>query len=128
MYSPLLKFAKKISPFFLIILLSCGSSTTSTNADLSSPAPILISFSPNPVSIASTLSIQGEGFSPLLNENFLSIGAFLISSSHYSVVSTAQGNLEQLDFVLPAGLSAGTYSAYLMVRENPSNSLGVVVE
>ena len=119
---------KKTFIFFLFLTwISCGGGNSSSS-DLSNSIPILITLTPNPASPGTTLSIQGNGFSPNLNENFLSIGSFLIPAQNYSLVHTSQGNLEQLDFSLPATLTTGTYSLFILVRENPSNSLNLILD
>lgn len=87
--------------------------------------PFISSINPTTATAGDTVTILGYGFSDASELNVVFIGATdtLADAGSYSLVvpQTVATEIESITFTVPAGITPGSYSVYLLVLTNPSN-------
>ena len=93
---------------------------------VSSPGvPILVSVAPEAASAGNSVTLQGQGFSFVAQENVVVVGDASTVADQYLI---AEDGTESLTFTLPDSASAGETQVLVVVEDNASNTLPFTVD
>jgi len=113
----------------LILLWACGKNDE-LNPNVVTSQPVLIAALPSQGAPGSTVTLQGVGFSIVPNENIIILDNTSAQALTHRFVdpSLPNGATEEITFQVPANAVPGTTGLFLLVLENPSNSLSFTIE
>jgi hypothetical protein len=104
-----------------LAFFACGSATESPS--VTADSPVVTRLSPTTATAGNTVTIIGYGFSVIPSDNIVVIGGSAIPATSYALVDPAvAGEIEQLTFTVPSGLTVGTDSLYILRSEAVSNT------
>lgn len=107
-----------------VIVVGCGSSGDLFDATIPSQVnPIVTRIDPTSANAGDTVTIFGIGFSAVPELNVIVMGSATTSANNYSLLPSPSGDeVESLTFVVPSGITPGTYPIYVVVVDNVSNT------
>jgi hypothetical protein len=104
-----------------LAFFACGSATESPS--VTADSPVVTRLSPTTATAGNTVTIIGYGFSVIPSDNIVVIGGSAIPATSYALVDPiAAGEIEQLTFTVPSGLTVGADSLYILRSEAVSNT------
>ncbi|HEX5038214.1 MAG TPA: IPT/TIG domain-containing protein [bacterium] len=86
---------------------------------------MLVSVAPDAATAGDSVTLQGQGFSFVAQENVVAVGDASTVADDYLI---AEDGTESLTFTLPDSASAGDTQILVVVEGNASNALPFVVE
>jgi hypothetical protein len=120
---------KKIFGLFFIFILFTACGSGSENSNTVSSQPVLIAALPDSAAIGATVTLQGIGFSITPNENIVVVGgATAVALTHQFINPLPNGAIEEITFQIPSNAEVGSGNVFVLVSENPSNSIPFTVE
>lgn len=105
-------------PILVVVALfmsACGTSSTTSSA------PIITRINPTTATAGDTVTIFGWGFSAAAELNVVMISGTetLGDAGSWALVANPVGaEIESFTFIVPAGITAGTYPIYVYVAES----------
>lgn len=115
---------------FSLLLLGCGGTGNGLEGVLntSTSQPVLIMALPNSAPRGTEVSLQGVGFSPLLNANIIVVGGATTQALSHRLIPPSNGATEEIRFEIPEEAEGGTGDLLVLVGGTPSNTLSFTVE
>ena len=117
----------KLSKYlFLIVMLTfvgCGGVGDFLDSSVPSQTdPIITRIAPTAARAGDVVTIFGIGFSAAAPLNIIVIGSVEVAADSYTLLAAPTGSeVESITFTVPAGLTVGFSSIYVVVIDNPSN-------
>lgn len=120
-----MRLAVGISVVCLVCLLACGSNpdpSLSSNIPTAT-FPLIQRISPASGAAGTEVNLFGIGFSIVAAENILHIDGHSTVASSYSLLDNpTEGEVEQLTFTIPEGVTTGEHNPFITVIDTPSNT------
>lgn len=119
-----MKFPVYIIVISVLLIAGCGASSHTFAPSISTQTyPVITRIAPAVGTAGDTITVFGSGFSSAAPLNVVIINGAETLANAYSLVAAPVGDeIESLTFIVPTGITAGTYGIYLDVLNNVSNT------
>lgn len=111
-----------LAAFFAVGCGSGGGDAFDSSVQLQ-VTPVVTRTAPTSAAVGDTVNIFGAGFSAVPGYNVIIIDGVETLANTYALAPAPSGaEVEQITFVVPAGVSVGTHTVLVYVVDNPSNA------
>lgn len=114
------------SSLLVIILFIAGCGSIGDFFDATVPTqtdPFITRISPASAKAGDAVTVFGMGFSAAAALNIVVVEGVEVAADSYTLLPSPSGNeVESITFTVPAGISTGAHSIYVIVIDNPSNT------
>lgn len=113
-----------LSVLATLLIGGCGDAQSDvSNTAPTGVTPVVTRLDPTTATAGDTVTIFGAGFSVVPTANIIVIGNIAVAASTYAVVDPpAAGEVEQLTFIVPTGLTTGADAVLVLVEDAVSNT------